>query len=192
MTKLDITHMVPNFLLNDQNGWAIAKAIEAALQYFYEKVEGGISTALDPDKMPEWRLDELAEDENLFWYDFDATLDAKRETVKNARSIYATLGTKAGVERAARNYADDARVEEWFSYGGNPAYFRLYTRNPSAGENIHAMINSVNSVKRLSSVLESIYIDHIPAQRNLYAGCGLHISSNVKYTVEDTEKEETT
>lgn len=192
MDKFDVTHLVPNFLLNDQNGWAIAKAIEAAMRFFFAKVEEGISTALDPDKMPEWRLDELAQDENIFWYDFDATLEAKRETIKNARDIYATLGTKAGVERAARNYADDARVEEWFEYDGEPAHFRLYTQNPSAGENIQAMIGSVNNVKRLSSVLESIFIDHVPAQRDLYAGCGLFISTNARITVNNTAKEETT
>ena len=192
MDKFDITHLVPNFLLNDPNGWAIAKAIEAAMGFFFEKIEEGISTALDPDKMPEWRLDELAQDENIFWYDFEAPLEAKRETVKNARNIYATLGTKAGVERAARNYAADAHVEEWFEYDGEPAHFRLHTKNPSAGENIQAMIGSINSVKRLSSVLESIYIDHMPAQRDLYAGCGLFISTSARMSVSNTAKEETT
>jgi len=191
MDKFDVIHLVPNFLLNDQNGWAIAKAIEAAMHFFLEKVEEGIDIALNPDKMPEWRLDELAKDENIFWYDFDATLEAKRETIKTARDIYATLGTKAGVERAARNYANDTRVEEWFEYGGSPAHFRLYTRSSDAGENVPAMIGSVNNVKRLSSVLEGIFIDHVPEQLDLYAGCGLFISTTVKMNVDNTAEEET-
>lgn len=190
MDKLDITHLVPNFLLGDKNGWALAKAIEKAMQIFFEKIQEGVDAALNPDKMPEWRLDELAKDENLFWYDFGASLNAKREMVKNARMTYAALGTKAGSERAAKDYASDARIEEWFDYGGDAAHFRIYSNLPEAAESAGAMVRSVNGVKRLSAVLDGVFIDLPPITTKLYAGLALYNGGRVKFIMEGVNAEE--
>lgn len=190
MDKLDITHLIPNFLLGDKNGWAMAKAIEKAMQIFFEKIEEGVDAALNPDKMPEWRLDELARDENLFWYDFSATLSAKREMVKNARKTYAALGTKAGTEQAAKNHASDARIEEWFDYGGQAAHFRIYSEMPEAAESAGAMVRSVNGVKRLSAVLDGVFIDLPPITTKLYAGLALYNGGRVKFIMEGVNAEE--
>ncbi len=55
----DIGRLVPRFLYTDKNGYAAAKAIEAAFQYVKDAVEEAISIVKDVDAMPEWRLDEL-------------------------------------------------------------------------------------------------------------------------------------
>lgn len=183
MNTFDITPLVPNFLLGDKNGWALAKAVEAGIQILLDAVESGVGTALDPDKMPEWRLDELARDESLFWYDYDASLNAKREMIKSARQVYAMLGTRAGTQRAAQDYASDAKVQEWYEYGGEPAHFRIYSRMGEAAENAQAMAHSVNSVKRLSAVLEGIFIDLWPLKTQLYAGLALYCACKSTLTM---------
>lgn len=187
MDKLDITHLVPNFILGDKNGWALAKAIEAAMQIFLDKIQEGIDAALDPDKMPEWRLDELARDENVFWYDYSAPLAAKREMIKNASEVYATLGTRAGTQRAARDHVSDARIEEWYDYGGEPSHFRIFTNQGDAAESAAAMARSVMNVKRLTSVLDGIYIDLSPFTVAMHAGLALYSGSRVKYTMADVD-----
>lgn len=184
MEKLDITHLVPNFILGDKNGWALAKAIEAGLQIYLEKIQEGIDSALNPDKMPEWRLDELAGDENIFWYDYHADIAVKREMVKNARKVYALLGTKVGSQRAIQDFAADARIEEWFEYAGIPSHFRIYSRLGEAAEYALAMAKSVNDVKRLTSVLDGIFIDLHPLTAQLYAGLALYQSNKVQYRME--------
>ena len=184
MNKLDITHLVPNFILGDKNGWALAKAIEAGLQIYLEKIQGGIDTVLNPDNMPEWRLDELAKDENIFWYDYHADIAVKREIVKNARKVYALLGTKAGSERAAQDFASDAKIEEWFDYGGNASHFRIYSRMGEAADYAQAMARSVNDVKRLTSVLDGIYIDHYPLTAQLYAALALYYVNKLYLSME--------
>lgn len=184
MDKLDITHLVPNFILGDKNGWALAKAIETAMQIFMDKLQEGVDIALNPDKMPEWRLDELARDENLFWYDYTASLSVKREMIKSARQVYAMLGTVAGSQRAARDCASDATIQEWWEYGGEPAHFRIFSRMGEAAENAAAMVQSVNSVKRLSSVLEGIYVDLYPLTTQLYVGHALYGVNNIQLQME--------
>lgn len=189
MGEFDITHLIPNFILGDRNGWALAKAIEKMLRIFHEKVQEGIDIALNPDKMPEWRLDEVAREENVFWYDYAADIDVKRELIKGASRVYSLLGTKAGAEYAAKDFAKDARIEEWFDYGGDPAHFRIYTRSSDAGAHAVGMAMSVNMVKRLSAVLDGIFIDHEPLRADVYAGIALYCGNKITLTTRSAEAE---
>lgn len=188
MTNIDIVHLIPNFILGDKNGWATAKAIEKMMQIFYDKIQEGIDTALNPDKMPEWRLDELAREENIFWYDYGAEISDKREIIKNAGRIYSMLGTKSGAERAAQDFCDDARIEEWFEYGGQPAHFRIRTNTSDAAEKAGEIIRSVEEVKRLSAVLESIRIDHPAHRAELHAGLAIFSGCKLQFAMEDAAK----
>lgn len=189
MGHIDITHLVPNFILGDKNGWALAKAIEKMLDIFHEKVQEGIDTALNPDKMPEWRLDEVAREDNIFWYDFNAEISVKREMVKSASRIYSTLGTKSGTENAAKDFCGDARIQEWFEYGGEPAHFRIYSNSSEAAENAGEIVRSVDGVKRLSAVLEGIYIDHPPLRTDVYAGLALYNGNRATFMMEGVDAE---
>ena len=189
MGHIDITHLVPNFILGDKNGWALAKAIEKMLDIFHEKVQEGIDTALNPDKMPEWRLDEVAREDNIFWYDFNADISVKREMIKSASRIYSTLGTKSGTENAAKDFCGDARIREWFEYGGEPAHFRIYSQSGEAAARVKEMIEGVERIKRLGSVLEGIYIDHPPLSMGIYAGLALSERSSITYMMESADTE---
>ena len=178
---IDITQLVPNFLLGDKNGFALAKAIETAMSFFCEKTQEAIDMALNPEKMPEWRLDEVAREMNITWYDFNAEIKAKREIIKTARKTYSTLGTKDGTQSAARGYSDDANIEEWFDYGGSVGHFRITSHKEDAAFNAVAMAKGVNNVKRLGAVLDGIYIA-LPAMKSqLYAGAALQLLSQNQF-----------
>ena len=78
MFVFDVTKYVPQFLLNDKNGYAMAKAIEAGINYMNTACLNGTKLIYDVDTMPEWRLDELAWEYNLV-YDYTADIDVKRD-----------------------------------------------------------------------------------------------------------------
>ena len=87
MFKINIEQWVPKFILDDKNGYALAKAIEAALQYMNDKVEEGFNCLTNTDEMPEWRLDELAW-EYCCPYDYSADITAKRRWIHDAEKLY--------------------------------------------------------------------------------------------------------
>ena len=61
----DINRIFPRFILQDKNGYAIAKALQAGLDYFLARSKVALDTILDVDEMPEWRLDEIAWEYNI-------------------------------------------------------------------------------------------------------------------------------
>ena len=152
-----IEQLFPAFILGDKNGYALAKAIEKMMGLFHEAVQKGIETLKDIDKMPEWRLDELAWEMNIFWYDRDADISIKRAQIRGAQEYYMRLGTPAAVERALNDVYGGGRVEEWQEYGGEPFSFRVYTTDPEAlQEKREKFLRLLESVKNVRSVLDEI------------------------------------
>ena len=120
----DIKRLVPRFLYDDKNGYAMCMAIQAAFEYVAEKVEEGIAILQDPDRMPEWRLDEMAEEYNIL-YDYHADIEVKRDWIKNARKFFCLYGKAAGVVQYLEAAFDSVTVEESWEYGGDPFHFRV-------------------------------------------------------------------
>ena len=111
MLTFDIAHLFPRFLLNDKNGYAMAKAIERAMQIFCEKLQTGVDTVLDIEKMPEWRLDEMAW-EMACLYDYEADVESKRAWIRDAVPIFASFGTVEALYNVLAGYFDAVEVEE--------------------------------------------------------------------------------
>ncbi len=103
MFDIDITRLVPKFILNDRNGYALAKAIEAGLRYFLDKVQEGVNVLLDVDSMPEWRLDEMAWELNSL-YDYNGEIENKRKWIRNALPYYMILGTPQSIINYLEGY----------------------------------------------------------------------------------------
>lgn len=155
MFEFDITKWVPKFILNDKNGYAVAKAIEAGIQIMNDTVAKGLECLMDYDKMPEWRLDELAWEMNCL-YDFYASIEEKRRWIKNATPWYLEYGTRAAVEKTANAVFSDSFVEEWFEYGGKPYYFRVSAKGKPDESDIRRFREMLEKAKNVRSILESI------------------------------------
>ena len=93
MMQFDLRRILPRFLLEDKNGYAMAKAIEAGLVKFLSAAKDGLDTLSNVEIMPEWRLDELAWEYNIV-YDYDAEIDTKREWIRDAIALTRQIGTK--------------------------------------------------------------------------------------------------
>ncbi len=176
--EFDIKRLVPRFIYDDKNGYAICMAIKTAMKYAAEKAEEGITIILDPDEMPEWRLDELAEDYNIL-YDYTADIELKREWIKHAEDFYALYGTAAGIVKYLEAAFDSASVEEWFKYGGDPFHFRVNCTGEWSEEAEAWAMKSINSVKNVRSVLDTITFNAGEAEAVVLTGaavCGVDIA----------------
>ncbi len=120
----DIERLVPKYIMQDRNGRALAKAIEAGMKYVAKKAEDGLDIITDPDKMPEWRLDEMAQEYGIP-FDFTASISQKRQWIKNAIPMYRILGTKQAIKQYLDGYFGEVEVEESWEYSGDPFHFRV-------------------------------------------------------------------
>ena len=155
ISKFDLTRIVPRFILNDKNGYAIAKAMEAALNFFLAKCQEGLDCLQDVDKMPEWRLDEMAWECGCL-YDENAGIEQKREWIRNATPLYAIWGTKKSVAEYLKGYFGEIEVEENWQYGGEPFHFRMTVGGEWTPENEAWARRAVEMAKNVRSVLDDL------------------------------------
>ena len=173
MIEFDIRRLIPAFILSDANGYALAKAIEAGMRIFLDKCQEGLDTLYNYDVMPEWRLDELAWEYNVTWYDSTATVAEKRQTIRDARDIYARLGTPDAVLLAFNGVYGAGQVQEWWEYDGEPGHFRIFTVSETVmTEDYERFVRIINAVKNVRSVLDGIYYRGDKGEAELWALTG--------------------
>lgn len=178
----DIKRLVPRYIYNDKNGYAICKAIERAFQYVAEKVEDGLAILQDPDEMPEWRLDQLAKDYNIL-YDYTADIEVKRNWIKNATEYYSIYGTAAGIIKYLEAVFDTVSLEEWFEYGADPFHFRVTVTGEWSDEVDDWAKKSIARVKNVRSVLDTIIYNSGGATIPLNVAaaiCGIEITDEIQ------------
>lgn len=158
MIDFEIKDIVPRFILNDKTGHALAVAIETALKIFLETAKGALEVWNDPEKMPEWRLDELAWEYGIV-YDYDAEIAEKRIWIEEAVNFYRSMGTPAGVVKFLKAKLDTVKLEEWWEYGGDPYHFRIEAAGEWDQEIAAWTTATVNRVKNLRSVLDSLNVN---------------------------------
>ena len=157
MFQFDITRWVPRFLLNDKNGYALAKAIEAALQMMNDIIDDGVNIVIDYETMPEWRLDELAWETNCL-YDYHADVETKRKWIINAIPYYRLYGTPQAIYKYIGSYFDNIEVEENWIYNGSPYHFRVLVEGVWNPNNEAWARKAIDKAKNVRSVLDSLAI----------------------------------
>lgn len=157
--SFNIERLVPRFLLNDKNGYALAKAIERAFQIVAEAAQNGLDIIQDPYKMPEWRLDELAGELGCL-YDYNGSIEQKRYWIVNATYLYTVYGTPQAIYNFLEGYFQNVLVEEWWEYGGEPFHFRVTVSGGSYdADKIAWAQKAIMNVKNVRSVLDGVTID---------------------------------
>ena len=178
----DISRLVPRFLYKDKNGYAISKAIECAFRYAAAKVEEGIAVIQNPDEMPEWRLDELAEEYNIL-YDYTADIEVKRNWIKNTTGFYSIYGTPAGIVQYLQGVFDTVTLEEFWEYGGDPFHFRVIVTGEWSDEVDEWAKKSIAQAKNVRSVLDAIIFNSGGVEIPLYVAAavtGIDITDEVQ------------
>ena len=182
LSDLEFIKLLPEFMRNDDAVRGLASGIDSIIPQLAAEVEK-LSTWDCIDKLSEAELDDLAWELNILWYDTGATIDVKRNIVRDSDAVYKRLGTKWAVENVINTYFGDGYIEEWFQYGGDPGRFRVYSSNPTLNESKFAeFLNLLNKVKRASSQLDGVFIT-LSGQMNLHAGVALHEHGAEQYNI---------
>lgn len=202
MFQFDIADLFPGFLLNDKNGHAMAKAIEAGLKYFLEKCQDGLDCVQNVEKMPEWRLDEMAWELNCL-YDYTTGVETKRQWIRDAIPLFASYGTPSAIYKYLAGYFDEIEVEEYWQYGGDPFHFRVTTDGVWTPDNEAWARKAIDAAKNVRSVLDSLRIGcrasialvatgeikdrfRFPSAGELRAG--EYPTENIKWEIDETPK----
>lgn len=98
------------------------------------------------DELPESLLDILAKDFKVDWYNYNHSIETKRNVIKDSFFIHRHLGTKAAFARALSDVYPNSTAQEWYEYGGNPFYFRIIVdaakqREPIVLTDLHRTID---------------------------------------------------
>ena len=166
------------------------KALAAAVTEQMLGVSGEIENVLiysRIDELPEELIDILAYDMHVDWYDYSFPLKVKRDILKGSVKIHKKMGTKYAVEKALRDIYKNARVEEWFEYGGRPYTFRVIidlAGNELTDETKREVENKMGHYKNLRSHCEN-FIYRASAKRGIvrsaqYTGMGIEVNVRPK------------
>lgn len=182
LSNLEFMKLLPGFMQEDTAVQGLAAGINSIIPGLAAEIEK-LSTWDCIDLLSEAELDELAWELNILWYDTGAPIDIKRSIVRDSDKVYKKLGTKWAVENVINTYFGDGYIEEWYQYGGEPGFFRVYSTNPSLTESkFNEFVSLLNKVKRASAKLEAVYIN-LTGQMNLYAGTALHEIGTEQYDI---------
>lgn len=182
MITYSIEEILPGFILADRNGYAMAKALEACLNYFLKRCGEGLDALLDIDKMPEWRLDEMAWEYNCL-YDYKADIDAKRGWIKNAYDYYRCHGTAEGIRQYLGAYFIGAHVSEWAEAELEPGYFDVVVSGVRTPESEAWVRASVEKAKNVRSILHHIVFHGGESRNTIHFAAGvtgMEINDGVK------------
>ena len=94
-------------------------------------------TFSDVDNCSEGMLDQMAIYLKIEWYDSAADIETKRKLVRTAIEIQRYAGTVKAVREQVETIYKKARIEEWFSYGGTPGFWKLYVDITDDQETYH-------------------------------------------------------
>ncbi|OBZ08934.1 phage tail protein I [Bacillus sp. FJAT-27264] len=175
---VSLRDILPPSIANDPTVAAAASALDAELQ-----ATTALISQLDIyGRSEEWtseETDELAWEYHIDYYDPDLPLEQRRQLVVNAIPFHRRKATPSAVEDLITILFGSGKVEEWFEYGGAPYHFQVATDNPDVTTaRAQEFIQAVESVKRLSAVLDRVVISQTE-DLNLYFGGALHIGERL-------------
>lgn len=161
---ISLLDILPENIIADEKVNAAARALDAELQKVTEKV---IQTILISriDELPENVIDLLAWQWHVDFYEpLGLDIETKRDLIRQSIAWHRIKGTPAVVEEMVTAVFARGRIAEWFEYGGEPYYFRIYASGfqSEVDDNLERLIRVVESVKNVRSWLESFIIDLNP------------------------------
>lgn len=158
LKNVDLLKLQTKHMQQDPTTQAMCAALSPQFRQVAEEVKNCLIVPR-VDELPEEILDALAYELHVDWYDATASIDVKRNLIKNSDKVHMYLGTPYAVEQVVQDYFGDGYVEEWFEYNGQPYHFRVVTSNPSVtGEQANQFAKAVEKVKNLRSRLEQVII----------------------------------
>lgn len=172
LKDVDILKLCPAFMRSDKTNQVLANGINNIFHTWSNDMDR-LPVVNQIDKLKVSELDQLASDRNIFWYDYNASIDVKRAIIKNAKIVFNRLATVWAVESVMNDYLPKTELQEWFDYNGKPGYFRIITNNTEILKtDIQTFLNILKGIKRHSVWLEHIML-RLEQRLTLYPGIGI-------------------
>ncbi len=122
----------------------------------------------DLENVDDDKLDFLAVENRVLFYDTRLAPDVKRNLIRNYLYWYIKLGTRQAMDEMASILypAEENKIEEWHEYAGEPYHFRVYTTLPLMEDCYADFRLFIQKVKNARSRLDQIY--------TLRRACGIY------------------
>lgn len=161
MNKADIFRLYPRVLRNDVQFAALGEVVSEQLAENRRLADKSIIYAAI-EMLPEEVLDALAYDFKVDWYEYSAPIENKRKAIKECLLVHKYKGTKYAVETALHSVFNNAEIEEWFEYGGEPYHFKLTVFGGTGSGSLKNLYSKIQYAKNLRSVMDDILFLIIP------------------------------
>ena len=184
MSKLDKDRLIgvyPSVLENDKLYHALGRTMADKFGLAYADVNlTKIYNRID--ELDAGVLDILAQDFNVSWYDYNATVEEKRAIIKSSMNARRHTGTKKSVESIISDVIPGTKVEEWFEYNGDPYHFRMKIPGTWTPEKEEWISRAISLVKNVRSTVDD-YTFVLEWLQRLHVGCALYTAGHTTYNV---------
>jgi phage tail P2-like protein len=155
--------IAPSSITSDPQVQAACEAVDDELRAIYEcmaSVPGGILFWPFTDEQVQPMIDIIAWELHVdVWQGWDGDLsdEQKKDLINKSIDWHRHLGTKRVVEDMLRTVFKQGYIQEWWSYGGRPFYFRIVLNEPIVDpERLNRVIAGIIAVKNVRSWWEDI------------------------------------
>jgi phage tail P2-like protein len=169
------TDIAPSSITGDPQVQAAGEAIDDELLAIYEcmaAVPGGILFWPFTDQLESPMLDVIAWEMHVdVWAGWDGDLNTaqKRELINKSIDWHQHLGTKYAVEQMLKTVFRTGYVQEWFSYSGNPYFFRVIINEPiGSPERLKRVYDGIIAVKNVRSWWEDLIVPDQVSRAQMY------------------------
>ncbi|MCC5467615.1 phage tail protein I [Pelosinus baikalensis] len=150
--------LIPPSIVNDPQVQAISAAVTPQLQEVSQSIRECIILAR-LDELQEEVVDLLAWQYHVDFYDAELSITQKRNLVRTSIDAHRHKGTPYAVELVVKAIFEEAIVQEWFEYGGEPYHFKIDVRDDTLqSDTVKRLIRAINTVKNTRSWLETIIV----------------------------------
>ncbi|MDO6355270.1 phage tail protein I [Caloramator sp. CAR-1] len=158
--NISILDILPSNLKTDPKIVAAAKAIDIELQKTSDQIKEAILLARI-DELSEEKLDLLAWQFHVDYYDKQLDIERKRTMIKKSIEWHIKKGAVSSVEELiATTFGDKAEISEWFQYNGQPYTFKVTITNLVVYDNlVRKFLKALYSIKNVRSHLEALNIE---------------------------------
>lgn len=176
-----LTRILPESSFLDSKMLASAKALDVEITKFHLAIREVLHLPR-LDELSGTILDLLAEQFHVDYYDaINFSDEEKRNLIRQSIAWHRIKGTPVAVEMILQDAFKDLRIDEWFTYGGEPYFFRIWCRGyKSTPERFKSFWLMFMDAKNVRSHLEQVTIDISPEEPiKIYTGVA-HAVSGLK------------
>jgi len=164
------------------------KCINYVVEQFLKLLQSYVETVFlynHIENLPDDKLDYLAIEWDLPYYEDSLDRDTKVRLVKEGFNWRRTAGTVYGVETLVKKMFGEGRVKEWYEFGGDPGTFRVQTNAPLVPDMEEFFKVLLRKEKNARSWLE--FVDIIRDLVMTYF-VGVHLHTRYTYTRHEAEQ----